>query len=151
MLFISLYVSTTVEKYDDLNTEEHQATVARIETDSKECKIYTYQYNCVLSIQLEEIIYDNYLVELYNGANITFRIPEFYDYRLQDERIESLVIVSLKTDNAAIVTLESHNKMLEKEYYKLKIIGLVFTVLFLLGAIICFGLIIKNKTKKISQ
>lgn len=147
MMFIALYVTTTVEKFDETNTVEHNAMVLNIETDSKKCKIYTEKFNCALTFQLTEIIGDSYLVELHNGVEITFRIPEFYDYLLSDNDIESLDIVSLKTDNMVIVSLESHNNMIEKKYSVIKIIGLVFSALFFIGAIICSVLLIKTKKR----
>lgn len=146
LLFIAFYVITsTTPIYDKKNTVEHSATVSRVETSDKACTIYVLQYRCGLTIKLDEIIYDNYLSELQPDSIITFRIPDFYDEWVNEEG--ALYVVALQTENADIVTLESHNASTRRSMKRGKITGCVFAAVFFGGATVCAALLIKNKSK----
>lgn len=146
LLFIALYVvSTTV--VNEKNTVEHTATVSRVETSGNFCTIYVLQYPCGLIITLDEIVCDNYLSELQPDGYITFRVPDDYENWLTEGGIQYLYIVSLQTENADIVTLESHNASTAESRKRGRITGCGFAVMFFAGATVCATLLIINKPK----
>ena len=147
MLFIAFYSTSLFPEYNEENTVEHSATVSGVETSDKVCTIYVLQYRCGLKIKLSEIVCDEYLSELQPGSNITFRVPDFYDQWLTDGDTEELSIVALQTENADIVTFESHNVSERRDAKKGKIIGCVFSAIFFAGAAACAVLLIVDKRK----
>ena len=145
---VSLFIafSPVYDKKLEYNeTEEHSATVAGVITKNKSYEISVTEYSCSLIIKKDEVVNERALLDLNIGENIIFNLPKFYEEALSDSRVQSIYIVSLKTNNTDIVTLESHNSIAEKSLKKITITATVFASLFFCGVAVCLFFLLKPK------
>ena len=142
LFFIAIFVPTSVLNFDETNTVEHQATITDVRQRNGIYEISVEEFHCALEIDKSEIVDTASLIELQSGNHIMFCIPKYYDELLYDSRIQSLDIVALYTANSPIVTFESHNKMINKSYVECAIVGVIFSILFFMGAVTFLVLLI---------
>ena len=129
--------------YED--TVEHSATINDLVLKDALYEIIIAEYPCAITVNKSEIIDDNSIQKLRSGEIIIFRIPKFYDELLDDNNIQSVPIVSLKTEDTIIVSLESQNKIEDQAFFKVRITAIVFSIIFVCGAATCLGFLIKLK------
>lgn len=136
------------DRQSENTTAYYQATIKSVEivesSDVKYAQIYTDQYRTVLYITSN--IYDSIdkscLKTLTEGEAIYFRINN--EKSKQFNKVEFLDIVSLKTDDAEIFSLDDYNFYVSKSIFPARLLCIVLSAVFLLMFVL---LIITIKAK----
>jgi len=139
MLIISI-TTNAAERVSESNTTEFRATIARIEMpnpNTGECGIiHTEQYKTMLTLaQIDRIIDMDDFMELEVGQEVFFRIDSAWLGHF--EEMNAITIVSLRTDEKEIASLNSYSDLKQKENHMLSVQAMVISLLFLLLSVHC--------------
>lgn len=153
LVAISLFIGYGVpkiskQKYTEEKTNEYTAYFQYKERNNDYYLLYLNNCKCSLQVNSATIINQEAFDSLTNGTKIIFRSVFIFD--ASNQREDFLPIVSLKTDKNEIVTLESTRNTVTGDDIKIIITATVFSVFFLIGAIICILYIVgvlKTKPK----
>lgn len=139
-----------IDDQTDNTTTYYSATVFKVEiTNIKEdtfAEIYTKEYesNLRLSTNICENININDVRNLKNGQKIFFRIENLKSEQMN--KVEFINIVSLKTEEKDIFTLDDYNNYISAAAYPTRIASIVVALLSLSVSIYCvFYKIIENQ------
>lgn len=140
----AVFINPIIVIVDD--TEEYCGTFESIEKKEKDFLISLDEYSVKLFVADEIVIDNDALSTLSQGDKVYFRLFEWENETIQQDMTTQLVALSLRTDDADIVTLESYNANTINFVKTGKIVlGCVSGVLFI-GAIAFLVLYVK-KTK----
>lgn len=150
---ISLFIGygvpiLTKQNYTEEKTNEYTAYFQYKEKSNDYYVLYLNNCKCSLQVNSATIIDEKAFDGLTNGTKIIFRSVFIFDASSQREDV--LPVVSLKTDKTEIVTLESTRNALTSDDIKIKITATVFSVFFLIGAVVCVlyvAGVLKTKSK----
>lgn len=132
IVVIEIVAKVTVSDYSETNTTEFAATVKDVEGDI----LYTKEYGAELYLlaDSEYIDWDEFR-SLQSGQNVYFRIENVW--LKQFETMDFCHIVSLRTDEKEIFSLDMANKCRGGERKNDDIIGIVFGTAFLAIMVYC--------------
>lgn len=151
-----LVVANTVEKLSDRNTTQFMATVKNVEIegsgDDEYGRIHTEEYGDKLIIlNIREIIDMNDYNSLHGGQTVFFRIENIWVDLFKE--MSFIHIVSLKTSEKEVVSLNNYNEYLDNQHFLITITSIVLGTFFLLVSVYCIlplkGINIFHKFKKI--
>lgn len=145
MLFIGFIVPTFFEGSTESNTIELNATINYIELIENEKEnsynIYTEEYHTSLVFSTKIMVDQNYIDYLQKGQIIIFRFEQVWAEQFND--MQFIYIVTLRTQDKEIITLDSYNKQFEINKANIKITAIVFSIILLL-IIIQYILLLNN-------
>ena len=134
-------------RYNYENTVEKTAIISSVEETSEGLFITTQEYKFKLYINGEKIQISNENKDLLTyGKTVYFRIDSLSQNFLTNEDLTQVAILSLRTENESIFTLEDMDEAERKEILKMQIwFGIVATGLFAFGVYLIVKTIIVNK------
>ena len=123
------------QKYNEEKTYEYSATYKSKKQDKDWSYVYVEEFKHGLMFDTLTIMNIEGFESLKEGEKITFRSVFKHD---KPEIDSPFLIVSLKTEDAEIVTLESTISTITKAEITIAITATVFSIFFLIGGIVCF-------------
>lgn len=138
LLFIVFKVTTMLNApTSEANTYEFRGTLNRIEKDRKNYFIYVEEYDCKFMLPMASILDYSDLSQLDKGDVVYLRIFDSAQNFLNNPTVNQLAIVTFKTSEKEIATFNSYNKVEERRMITMKIVGVLFSVVFSLIGIYC--------------
>ena len=151
LIAISLFIGYGVprigkQSYTEDKTYEYTATFKSKEKHNESYIVYLNN-NFSLIFNSASIINETRFNNLEYGEKITFR--SVYNFDKSNHKEYPVDIVSLKTEDAEIVTLESSKNTVTQGEIEIAVTATVFSIFFLIGGIVCvlylFGVLPKKK------
>lgn len=128
------------------NTTVIQVTLSSIEIKDDSCIINTEEYGSKLIVRnLEEFIDKESISDIPPKTILFVGID---NSKLDNIESSSFIfIVSLETEAKGLITLDSHNMIIEKSEKTIQITSIVFSIIFFIIALSCFIIYKKNAHK----
>ena len=155
MLFIGmislLVFMGDIDRQTDETSTTYTATVTGVEITNTGkddiVEIFTKEYDNTLHIStnISDNINLNDIKDLEHGQIIWFRIENTMAQNLN--KAAFVDIISLKTDEKIIFSLDEYNQYMRISAYPARIAGIVFSLLFLSISVFCFYKIKRNRTR----
>lgn len=149
---VGILVSMTqIDKKTENNTTYYSATVSKVQvTDTGrgsyiEIQIEEYKSNLQISTNVSKNMNIDDIRDLQSGQKIFFRIENVKNNQMY--QVEFVNIVSLKTEDKDIFTLDDYNNYIRKSAYPARTAGLIIALLLLLAVVLSI-LSIKRKGTK---
>lgn len=130
-----------IDKQTENTTTCYSATVSNVQVTNTEKHLYVeiqlneYNSNLQISTNISKNINIEDINGLKKGQKIFFRIENIKVDQIN--HVEFVDIVSLKTENKDIFTLDDYNKYMKQSAYPAKIAGIIVSLAFLSIAVCC--------------
>lgn len=132
-------------------SEEFQASVQRIEVDQDNINIYLNEHTWYLTTADKNNKLQKQISSITSGEQIYYRIKlvelEIYP-NFPEGDIIKMEIVSLRTENAELMSVEDYNHRERMDFKKIQIFALIIAFVALGGAISCLVILCKKKSNR---
>jgi len=140
-----------IDKQTESNTTEYSATVSKVQvTDTGkssyiEIQIEEYKSHLQISTNVSKNINIDDISNFHSGQRIFFRIKNIENNQMNN--VEFVNIVSLKTEDKDIFTMDDYNHYIRKSAYPARIASIIISLLLMSVAVLSI-ISIKRKVTK---